>query len=163
MSWAKTKRRIFKAGGKFSEEAAQRYGEALYSLYDKSGKFPTPEEIVEEARSPKSPLHDAFEWQDSVAAHKFRLWQARHMVNHITIAVIKDGKQIQQKAFHSVIDSDDEKGYAPMEIVKERPYLREQVISKAMNEAQDWARRYKEYKELSSVRMAIAKLAKKRS
>lgn len=161
MSWAKTKRRIFRAaGGIFSEESAQKYGDALYRLYDILGKFPTPEEIVDEARNPKSPLHDAFEWDDSKAANAHRLQQARNMVNHITVTVIKDGKKVEQKAFHSVVD-DDERGYAPMEIVKERAPLRRQVIANALREAKEWARRYEEYKELQSIRMAIATVVKK--
>ena len=37
----------------------------------------TAREIVEEARKKNSPLHDFFEWDDSIAAEKYRLAQAR--------------------------------------------------------------------------------------
>jgi len=35
---------------------------------------------VAEATDPSSPLHDRFTWDESEAAHRFRLWQARALL-----------------------------------------------------------------------------------
>jgi len=43
----------------------------------------TPENLVDEARTEDSPLHPAFEWNDSVAAEKYRCEQARLMIANI--------------------------------------------------------------------------------
>jgi hypothetical protein len=39
-----------------------------------------PEQIVEFARNPSTALHSKFTWDDSVAAHQHRLWQARQLI-----------------------------------------------------------------------------------
>lgn len=38
------------------------------------------ETILAEATNPSSPLHDRFTWDESEAAHRFRLWQARALM-----------------------------------------------------------------------------------
>lgn len=45
----------------------------------------TPDLIVEDARNPSSPLHEEFEWDDTVAAHQHRLSQARTVIRTIHI------------------------------------------------------------------------------
>lgn len=60
----------------------------------------TPEIIVEDARDESSPFHDAFEWDDSEAAEKFRLSQARTLLRSYTIRVdTEDGPTVKVPAF----------------------------------------------------------------
>ena len=40
----------------------------------------TPEEVLEKARDKNSELHKCFEWNDSVAAEKYRLQQAGNVI-----------------------------------------------------------------------------------
>ena len=40
----------------------------------------TPDGIVEAARDPANPLHPQFEWDDTVAGHRYRLNQARALI-----------------------------------------------------------------------------------
>lgn len=47
----------------------------------------TPDDVVEEASSPKSPLHQFFEWDNTVAAYKYRLEQARELIKTVTVVV----------------------------------------------------------------------------
>jgi hypothetical protein len=42
-----------------------------------------PFDVVEAARDPGSPLHDSFEWNDSVAAERYRLEQARRLIRTV--------------------------------------------------------------------------------
>lgn len=44
----------------------------------------TPDAVLEEATDPTHPWHSRFEWDDSIAAHKFRLVQARTLIRSIT-------------------------------------------------------------------------------
>jgi hypothetical protein len=46
---------------------------------ERAGRL-TPEEVVEHARDPDCPGHGFFEWDDSKAAHKHRLDQARELL-----------------------------------------------------------------------------------
>ncbi len=40
----------------------------------------TPTAVVEDAKDPTSPLHELFEWQNDIAAAKYRLDQARGVI-----------------------------------------------------------------------------------
>lgn len=55
--------------------------ERLAGLYD--GKL-TPETVVEAAKDVKNPLHDEFEWDDTVAGHLFRVEHARKLMRSVT-------------------------------------------------------------------------------
>lgn len=47
----------------------------------------TPAAVVKDARNKSSPLHKLFEWNDSVAAHKYRLIQARKLIVTVQVPV----------------------------------------------------------------------------
>lgn len=40
----------------------------------------TPQEMIEKARNEQSELHKCFEWNDTIAAGKYRLQQARNVL-----------------------------------------------------------------------------------
>lgn len=53
---------------------------------EKDGRL-TPTEVLEEARSPESPLHDQFNWNDTEAAEKYRLMQASRLIVRLRVNV----------------------------------------------------------------------------
>jgi hypothetical protein len=57
-------------------EIEQQYGGRL-----------TPEAVVEDASNAESPLNELFEWDDGVAAHQYRLHQARLVITSIEVEV----------------------------------------------------------------------------
>jgi hypothetical protein len=59
--------------------------EALQGLAE-AGKL-SPEQVVTEASKAGSPLHDCFEWDDSVAGHKYRLSQARDLIRSVQVVI----------------------------------------------------------------------------
>ena len=73
-----------------------------------------PEKVVEAASSPESPLHKYFEWDDSEAAHQYRLAQARKLVVRV---VVKDGsrKPIRVNVTIRKADGTERRGYVPVE------------------------------------------------
>lgn len=52
----------------------------------------TPENIVTAAHNSDCVLHKLFEWDDSTAAHQFRLQQARNIINNVEVIVISNGE-----------------------------------------------------------------------
>ena len=139
-------------GATFNDKDAVVIGRELSRL----GETITPHQVVDTARRPASPLHRFFEWQDSVAAEKFRLSQARHVVNHLTIEVKMPSGQVKPlKAFYSqMVEREDDDG----EIVAERKYLsitlvqREPVsannaITQAKSELLAWKVRWQDYSD----------------
>ena len=65
----------------------------LEALREKCGGAFTPKDVVKRARKKSSVLHDLFEWDDSVAAEKFRLRQAGYIVRSLQVQ-----KRIVRKA-----------------------------------------------------------------
>jgi hypothetical protein len=45
----------------------------------------TPEAVVSTATDPDHVLHESFEWDDTVAGHNHRLWQARQLIRGVKI------------------------------------------------------------------------------
>lgn len=51
------------------------------------GLEPSPARIVDVARDPKNPMHPFFQWNDTEAARRYRLDQARELIGMIRIKI----------------------------------------------------------------------------
>lgn len=58
------------------------------------GENVEPEQIVEKARDEQTELHGCFEWDDSIAAERYRVEQAKDVVRHIYL-VRKEPEQTE--------------------------------------------------------------------
>lgn len=139
-------------GGHLNDEDAERIGTFLE---EKFGDAPrTAADVVAAARPKRSPIHDDFEWDDSIAANKHREDQARLMLRSIQVILVNGVEREPTRAFHNVALVEDDgvrNAYVPAVIVWERPELGAQVKAGAKRELALWARRYKDYTELSSL------------
>ena len=152
------KTRIFKAknGSQISNKKVQAYGESLYDLKEKMEGVLTPQVVVETAKNKKSLLHDYFIWDNSIAAEKYRVHQARNLLNSITIEIKIEGKTEDVKTFHNVTtivyqgteQEEKQRGYVSIESVKENEYYMNQIIEEAHKEMAEWGIRYRKYKSL---------------
>lgn len=109
--------KIFKArvGSPFRKEDAQVIGETLDEIRQSNGGNLKPEVIVREAKAKKNPLHNHFEWDDTICGEQYRLQQARNITNHIVEEIIVDGSQIEQRSFLSVTNVEQETVYVSRE------------------------------------------------
>ena len=156
--------RVFKArkGTRdISNKEAQVYGEELYNLEEVAGGKLTPQYVVEKAEKKRSPLHDYFVWDDTEAAKKYRIYQARKLMGAIEIIIVTDkGKTEQYKAFFNVtldkeVNYEEQdcpeviaQSYVTIETVKGNEFYLNQVIEKAHQEMAAWGRRYRQYRNL---------------
>jgi hypothetical protein len=77
--------------------------EARLAALSNAGRI-TPEDVVQDAADPESPLHPYFDWDDAQAAHKHRLEQARtilkvkvqYNVNNVLIRVPMHVRDVDQ-------------------------------------------------------------------
>lgn len=72
---------VARNGSGLTDSDAQVLGERLMEL-SQDGVL-SPEAVVADARQPESPTHKYFEWDDLVAAHKYRLHQADGYITSI--------------------------------------------------------------------------------
>jgi hypothetical protein len=59
----------------------------------------TPEQVVETASDPDNPLHRLFDWNDSTAAHKYRLDQARALIRSVEVRITIETRTITSVAY----------------------------------------------------------------
>ena len=96
-------------------------GEAFANIEKRDGCC-RPSRVVELAKNRKSPLHGAFEWDDDVAAHKFRLNQARNLIRAVGVVVDGGGAPRVVEAFVHVPAVGDEKAkYLSIEKLQQDP------------------------------------------
>lgn len=100
-------------------DQARAVVEALLRIYERAGAL-RAEDVVEEARSAKSPLHDWFEWDDSVAAEQYRLQQARQLVREIRVERVSDGAAATEHVFVNVrrLGDDEPQAYRTTDDVR---------------------------------------------
>jgi hypothetical protein len=100
----------FKSGARFAVDA-QTAGEELERIRAESGKLET-KEVVEAARPDEAPLHPAFEWDDGIAAERYREQQARQIIRAVQITVTTaDGEKRAAPAMVHITTEPGRQGY----------------------------------------------------
>lgn len=133
---------------------------ALERIEEEHGVI-TPETVVATARPASSPLHGYFEWNNTKAADKYRLWQARMLIRSVSVVYEMDGDGKSNRGFVNMtvtVDNKPERGYIGIARAMSDDELREQLLKQAKQEAQEWRRRYNNLTELSEVFAAIDNL-----
>lgn len=105
---------------------AQKVGEELERLRTEHGGKLEKKVVIEAARHPECPLHNAFTWDDQKAADRYRLREAQTLLSALVIVDEATGEET--KAFWSVaIKTDDERQerneryYQSVRVLKESP------------------------------------------
>ncbi len=120
-----------------------------------------PEDIVTEAQSKGSPLHDSFTWDDGEAAHLFRLQEARQLIR-VSVQFIKSGnKQVETRVFVSLTnDRQVGGGYRTLISVMNDDEMRQQLLADCVDEMNRFQEKYKNIKELIEVFQAMNRIQK---
>lgn len=142
---------------------AQVYGEELQKIAE-IGQL-TPESIVNTARDISNPLHECFEWEDSLAAENWRKQQARILINVIKVKV----KGISVSAFESVnvmrinVEGTEEhhKEYVDVHTVMSNQGYSEQLIMHALKEIGYWREKHKNLSQLLPIFESIEKVERR--
>ena len=122
----KAKKFKARAGCPFSIKDVQKIGEELEDI--KSRGNLTPNRIVDRAKNNKSILHQYFEWDDTEAAEKYRLQQARQITNHIIEVIVIRGEKVEERAYFSVTAKNDEVSYVSLSEAITNPSYKKQLL-----------------------------------
>ena len=148
----------YKTTGKITEE---RIAEVL-RIKEKNGL--TAWNLLNEARKKRNPLHDLFDWDDTIAAKKWRLQQARVFINEIMVVVDSE----EYYAFENVkivVDKTEPdnstRAYMTRDDILGHEELRQQVLDAAHEQLLYWREKYTQYNfvELRNVMTEIDKIA----
>lgn len=130
----------------------------LKKISDRNGGLLRPLDVVETARAEDSPLHSRFEWDDSLAAEKHRLNQARELIRVcVSLITTSDNRVIRVGTFVSLTPDRDNPGggYRQIDVVMENPEQREQLLRDALSELEAFRTKYSHLRELVDLFQAI--------
>lgn len=120
------------------------------------------QKIVEAARPKNSPLHDAFEWDDTAAAEKYRLEQASYLIRAIDVYIDNSGQGAPVRAIISVRPVDRDPKYVNTRKALKNKDERKLIVDRAYTELLSWCVRYEnmQLKEFNTLFAAIRKFPK---
>lgn len=135
--------------------SAQDAGEELERIKTERG-YLSPENVVEESRPPEAPLHGCFEWDDAIAARKYRCQQASHIIRSITVDIEHPSKNspVSVRAFVAIPG-----GYTDIITAVRTPDYHAAMLKEALDELSAFKRKYNDLRELSMVFEAIEKVS----
>ena len=134
------------------------FGSSLYKGVDPQkvadeilgiGDEATPQQIVDAARDESSELHKCFEWDNQIAAEKYRLQQARTIVCNLVIARPEQGEEKPKlRVFYKTESS---QGYKPSTFIFHVPDEYEKLLKQAYAELHAFKQKYNSLKELEEI------------
>ena len=141
----------WKSGTRIKADA-QECGEMFEKLSETEEGL-TAETLLEANKPETAPLHNEYEWNDSKAAHEWRLQQSRHFINSIAIKVLtKDEEEIAVRAFHITTEKSCYESITAIITEKDK---REALLASALSELNAFKRKYELLTELTPIFKAI--------
>ena len=134
---------------------AQVAGEYLENLRVENGGILTPEVVLNASRKEDAVLHSCFEWNDSVAAEKFRLEQSRHLIANITVITETTSEPKTVRAFINISPPATKGKYTTLYIAMNNTATRKQALLNALRELRAFQNKFATYSELADVFKAI--------
>jgi hypothetical protein len=121
----------------------------LQAIYDERGEL-TPALIVDVARDDRHPLHGRFEWNNTVAAEKYRRDQAHNLIKSVRLTYVsaKTQEPISIRAFHAVRRLDtNQYAYEPTQVIMQNPMAMRLLLTEMRRDWAAFKRRYEEFEE----------------
>lgn len=110
------------------------------------------EHLLNESRNNGAILHPLFEWQEDIAAEKFRLQQARFIINNVQVKIIKDGN-ISSIPVYEIVTVNGDRGYKNIQVMTEGDV--QQVRKAAMRDLASIKAKIQAYESLEQTRTHI--------
>jgi hypothetical protein len=104
----------------------------------------TPQRVVDAARPEEHPLHERFEWDDSVAGEAYRRHQAHDLIRSVRVSYVSPkGQPETTRAFVAVpVENDPQPEYQLAEEVALDPVKRAIVVAQMEREWRTLRARY---------------------
>lgn len=108
----------------------------------------TPESVLDKAKNAKTELHKCFEWDDSVAGEKYRLIQARQIIQHFVIVTSEKEDTPRIRSYQITTTTNK---YEPTKVFLQKPDEYTALLERAKNELEAFKQRYKMLSELEEI------------
>lgn len=150
----------WKPGAQFPVEA-EVAADTIIGLQKTLGKETiTAKELLDASREEEAPLHSCFEWDDTVAAEQYRVYQARKVIGSIEIKYVKNDTpaHLEQSRYFINVAPNAPKvqgQFATIDIAFSNDKYRNTVLKDALRNLRAFQLKYNRYTELSGVFKAI--------
>lgn len=140
----------WKSGLGLFKADAQKVAEEIIAIGDEA----TPAQILEKGRSEETELHKCFEWNDSIAAEKYRLSQARKICEVLVIQRLPDApKEAPEiRIFHK---TESTGGYKPINRIVQDNDEYQKLLQRAFAEFHALKIKYQNIQELDYITSLI--------
>lgn len=133
----------------------------LKRLYKKHGML-TPDVLVSEARKSSNPLHSRFEWDDTVAAEKFRREQAYQIIMASRFVIeLRASKRAEPEQINvrQFLPEGKKQGHFKMRnTVLNEQEMRAAYVEERLEDLRSWCDQTADIEELQTIRRAILRL-----
>ena len=139
-------------------DASKTRIEELKAIAMKHGGVLKPDDVVSFAKDPETSLHAAFDWNDTDAAQKWRIEQARGIIQVAVEIIMVKNKEISVRVFISPIAARKENGdggYKLVESLLHNRKGRREILETALSELDVFQKKYNWLSELVKVFEAI--------
>ena len=127
------------------EADPNQIGTALSEIASQHGGELRPNYVVEAAKDETHPLHRFFEWDDKVAAHAYRVDQARALIRIVRVEIDEEKEPV--RAFYSINDGSGQR-YHPVERVMSSATMQVALWKSAKRDLEAFKTRYRAIMEL---------------
>lgn len=110
-------------------------------------------ELVDVSRPEDAPLHCEFEWDDSIAAEKYREEQAGALIRHLTVRIEENNLEFSTRQYFMV--QKEVNTYEPITVILKDEDKTAMLLDQAKRELQAFKAKYAGLKELAAVISAI--------
>ena len=122
----------------------------------------TNENFLDAARAESSPTHPLFEWDDSIAAERYRKDQSSRILSNLRITIASDNSEPKMvRAVYNVKPGNENANYRSFDVVMRDADLRKEVLKRAIRELVIFKEKYETLKELADVFSAIDAVVEK--
>ena len=137
----------YRSGRAVKGVPAQAVGDELERLRE-AGPI-TPRSVVDAARDEASPLHGAFEWDDTEAADRYRLQQARVLI--VSVRIVNGPVQAPVPAYVSVRTPEVGREYVPTVEALSDEQIQARVLDDIKQALESIQRRYQHFAAAAEV------------
>ena len=146
----------WKMSGFFKKIDPNDAAQVINSCADENGSI-SAKAIVDASRPKDAVLHPCFEWDDTIAAEKWRERQAMKIVQHLVVVI--DSQELETdsitvRAFGETRDG----GYKSINVIMADPNDKDYLLSIALKELRAFQSKYKNLTELGGVFDEIDKI-----
>lgn len=133
--------------------SAQIAGETLEMIERRDGQI-SKEAFLEESRPENSPTHNCFEWDDFVAAEKYRLNQSAAVIRDVVVSVeMGEGRSEKVSAFVNIVETPTAQtgAYRSLDVAISQEDTRGVMLQNALKEMESFQKKYSVLSELAAV------------